>query len=76
MNTADITHAINQYLQKLGIEEQKQILEFTRSVSHSRLTGISGSALLPFIGAIPPRDLELMREAIENDCEKVTPNEW
>ncbi|WP_179197944.1 hypothetical protein [Nostoc sp. T09] len=40
------------------------------------MTTDSDRPLLRFAGSIPPEDLQLMREAIEQDCEQVDINEW
>jgi len=37
---------------------------------------VPGKQLLQFAGAIPLDDLELMRQAIEDECEQVDLNEW
>jgi hypothetical protein len=42
----------------------------------SYLPGTARQQLLRLAGSIPPDDLELMREAIEQDCERVDLNEW
>jgi hypothetical protein len=38
--------------------------------------GVPGPQLLRFAGAISPDDLQLMRQAIEEGCERVDTNEW
>ncbi|WP_256678104.1 MULTISPECIES: hypothetical protein [Fischerella] len=38
--------------------------------------GTPGEQLLRFAGSIPPDDLQEIREAIEQDCERVDINEW
>lgn len=56
---------------------QQQVLEFTRTLADSTtLKGVPGSQILRFAGTIPPDDIELMREAITQDCEQVDFNEW
>lgn len=55
---------------------QWRVLEFVRTLTaSSSIQGVPGQQLLRFAGAIPPDDIELMREAIE-DCEQVDINEW
>ncbi len=54
---------------------QWQVLEFVRSLVKEEARGTSGQQLLRFAGAISPDDLQLMREAIEQDCERVDVNE-
>ena len=56
---------------------QQQVLEFTRTLADStNVKGVSGSQLLRFAGTIPLNDLNLMSEAINQDCEQVDINEW
>jgi hypothetical protein len=47
------------------------VLEFTRALALSSPSGIAGGQILRFAGAIAPDDLELLREAIEQCCERV-----
>jgi hypothetical protein len=42
----------------------------------STVKGVPGKQLLRFAGSIPKEDLQLMSEAIKQDCEKVDVNEW
>lgn len=55
---------------------QRQVLEFVRSLVKAEGRGTPGQQLLRFAGSIPPDDLQLMREAIEQDCERVDVDEW
>jgi hypothetical protein len=40
------------------------------------MRGTPGQQLLRFAGSIPLDDLQLMGEAIEQDCERVDIDEW
>ena len=55
---------------------QRQVLEFVRSLVKTEVRGTPGQQLLRFAGSIPSDDLQLMREAIEQDCERVDIDEW
>jgi hypothetical protein len=55
---------------------QWRVLEFARILAKSQVQGTPGQKLLRFAGSIPPDDLLLMREAIEQGCEQVDTNEW
>lgn len=55
---------------------QRQVLEFVRSLAKVEIRGTPGHQLLRFAGAIPPDDLQLMHEAIEQDCEQANLDEW
>jgi hypothetical protein len=55
---------------------QHQVLTFVRSLRTIAGRGTPGSLLLRFAGRISMDDVVSMREAIENDCERVDGNEW
>jgi hypothetical protein len=55
---------------------QRQVLEFVRSLVKAEVRGTPGRQLLRFAGSIPSDDLQLMREAIEQGCERVDIDEW
>jgi hypothetical protein len=57
-------------------ELQWRVLEFTRALAVSSPGGVAGSQILRFAGAIAPDDLNRMREAIEQSCERVDGDEW
>lgn len=55
---------------------QWQVLSFVRTLTGSKVQGVSGKVLLQFAGAIPSDDLQLMQDAIALGCEQVDLNEW
>jgi hypothetical protein len=63
-------------LKTLPYEMQWRVYEFTRALVASVPRGVPGSQLVRFAGAIPLDDLQLMRQAIEEGCERVDANEW
>jgi len=63
-------------LKTLPYEMQWRVFEFTRALAVSAPRGVPGLQLLRFAGAIPPDDLQLMRQTIEEGCERVDTNEW
>lgn len=63
-------------LERLSIEEQQEVLDFTRSLADKKLAGIPGRKLLRFAGLIDKESLAEMEKAIEEGCERVDPNEW
>lgn len=76
MNTKLISEEILKQLRQLEIEQQQQVLEFTRTLIRSRQAGVPGKSLVPFAGSIPGNDLELMQRAIDEGCEKIATDEW
>ena len=75
MDTPIIDKVIEQ-MKVLPHELQWRVLEFTRALAVSTPRGVPGRQLLRFAGTISPDDARLMREAIEQGCEQVDPNEW
>ena len=64
-------------LEQLGLEEQRQVLDFARTLaSCKRGGGTPGESLIRFGGAIDAADLAIIAEAIEEGCEQVNPDEW
>ena len=61
-------------LDKLPVEQQRQVLDFARTLS--KPAGKRGKDLLYFAGGISADDLTLMAQAIEQDCEQINANEW
>ena len=63
-------------LEQLGPQEQRQVLDFARTLATCKRYGTSGEALIRFGGAIDAADLAIITEAIEEGCEQVNPDEW
>ena len=75
MNTSVIEQVVEQ-LRAMPQPLQWRVLEFARTLVGSKIRGVSGQQLLRFAGTISPDDLQLMRVAIEQDCERIDLNEW
>jgi hypothetical protein len=75
MNTPVVDKVLAQ-LKALPSEMQWRVCEFTRALAASALQGVPGRQLLQFAGTVPPDDLQVMRQAIEEGCEAVNDNEW
>ncbi|MFI5340087.1 MAG: hypothetical protein ACHQ7N_09640 [Candidatus Methylomirabilales bacterium] len=71
-----ILDKVIEQLKALPHELQWRVLEFTRALALSAPHGVPGQQFLRFAGTIPPDDLQRMREAIEQGCERVDANEW
>lgn len=63
-------------LQTMPQSLQERVLEFARTLGNTEIQGTPGKDLLRFAGCLPADDLLLMKEAIEQDCERVDINEW
>jgi hypothetical protein len=71
-----IIHEVVEQLKIMPEHLQWQVLEYVQSLVKAKVRGTPGQQLLRFAGAIPSDDLQLMREAIEQDCEQVDIDEW
>jgi hypothetical protein len=73
------THIIDEVVEQLKVMPQHlqwQVLEFVRALAKTEVRGTPGQKLLQFAGSISADDLQLMREAIEQDCEQLDVDEW
>lgn len=75
MNIAIIDEVVEQ-LKVMPQHLQWQVLEFVRSLVKAEVRGTPGQQLLRFAGSIPSDNLQLIREAIEQDCEQIDVDEW
>lgn len=75
MNVSIVDRVIEQ-LKSLPQEAQWRVLEFARALALSTPRGVPGQQLLRFAGTVPPDDVEAMRAAIEQHCERVDADEW
>lgn len=75
MNIPIIEEVVEQ-LKVMPDHLQWQVLEFVRSLAKVEVQGTPGHKLLRFAGLIPSDDLQLMREAVEQDCERVDVDQW
>lgn len=75
MNRA-IEREIRQQLDRLAPEQQRQVLDFARTLPAPIIPGVSGELTARFAGTIPKDDLVIITRAIEAGCERVTPGEW
>lgn len=71
-----VIDAVVEQLKAMPQHLQWQVLEFVRTLVNAENQGISGQQLLHFAGSIPNDDLQLMRMAIEQDCEQIDHDEW
>lgn len=75
MNISIIDEVVEQ-LKVMPQHLQWQVLEFVRSLVKAEVRGTPGQQLLRFAGSIPSDNLQLIREAIEQDCEQIDVDEW
>ncbi|BAY23885.1 hypothetical protein NIES2100_36780 [Calothrix sp. NIES-2100] len=75
MDTSILDKVVEQ-LKVMPENLQQQVLEFARGLAGSTVQGVPGHQLLRFAGTISPDDIQLMREAIEQNCEQIDIDEW
>jgi hypothetical protein len=76
VNHATIEQEILKELDRLPPELQRQVLEFTRSLTLSTPKGVPGQQLLRFAGVLNTEDAQAMTQVIEAECERVDSNAW
>ena len=76
MTAQALESEIREQLDQLPPEQQQQVLAFARSLVAAQIQGVPGTDLLRFAGVIDADDLSIMRQAIEEGCEKIDRNEW
>jgi len=52
------------------------VLDFTRRLAEGVQVGVPGRHLLRFAGAVQAEDLQIMKRAIEDGCERIDIDEW
>jgi len=57
-------------------EDQRKVLDLARALAERKTRGVRGRDLLPFTRGFSKEDLEVMRRAVEEDCERVDLSEW
>jgi hypothetical protein len=75
MTTTALKQEVTERLDALPPEDQRRVLELARALTERRPDGVSGRDLLRFMGTIEKTDLDVMRKAIEEDCERVDDSE-
>lgn len=75
MNSEIISEAAAR-MAKLPYNLQERALNFIKRLTLPDKSGVPGRNLLKYAGFIPPDDLNIMSDVIENDCRKIDANEW
>jgi hypothetical protein len=76
MLNATMKKEIVNQIERLDYEHQRRVLEFARVLAVTGPKGVPGKQLLSFAGVIHADDLKTIKQAIEDNCEKVNLNEW
>nr|VFJ44612.1 MAG: hypothetical protein BECKFW1821A_GA0114235_100745 [Candidatus Kentron sp. FW]VFJ54261.1 MAG: hypothetical protein BECKFW1821B_GA0114236_101741 [Candidatus Kentron sp. FW] len=75
MNSEIVSQAAEQ-MAMLPYRLQEKALKFITELNLYEQYGVSGQKLLKYAGFIPPDDLKIMRDVVENDCKKIDIDEW
>ena len=76
MGRSSIKKEIVEKLDSLAIDEQRRVLDFTRTLAGEKIVGVAGRDLIRFAGTIEKSDLAVMERVIEEGCERVDMHEW
>lgn len=76
MAGSSVEQEIRSHLHKLSPGQQMRVLAFVRTLTGEKLSGVPGSELLRFAGAIDLDDLHEMEKTIAEGCERVNLNDW
>lgn len=76
MSDSSIKQEIVRELDRLPIELQRRVLDFTQALVLSLPKGMPGKQLLRFAGILESEDAQAMTQAIEAGCEQVDVDEW
>ena len=71
MAATALKQEIDKELDSLPLEDQRRVLDFTRALTVRRAPGPGKQKLHSFDLGFSKEDLEEMKRAIEEDCEKV-----
>lgn len=64
-------------LDQMAVPEQEKVLNFARTLlAHKQPAGVPGHSLLAFAGTVEAEELELMTQAIEDDCGQIDLDAW
>lgn len=75
MDSLSIQDTIRECIESLPGADQVRVLKYAKSLARPR-RGVPGRDLLDLAGTISLEDLEVMRLAIEEGCERIDPDEW
>jgi hypothetical protein len=76
VNVKAIKDEILKELERLPLDLQRRVLDFTRSLVIPLSEGVPGRQLLRFGGILTPEEADLMERTIREGCERVDPGEW
>lgn len=76
MVSSTLERELHEQLERLPEPKQREVVEYARVLADEKPKGISRKELARFAGTIEPDDIELMKKAIAEECERVDLDEW
>jgi hypothetical protein len=76
MASSPIAEQILREVEQLPLDLQQRVLHFIQALALARPRGTPGKELLRFSGVISREDADLMKQAIEEECERIDPDGW
>ena len=75
MVSSTLERELREHLEQLPEGKQREVVEYARALAKPKSRGISGEEILAITGTIEPDDIERMKQAIEEGCERRVLNE-
>ncbi len=76
MTEMKVRNELLKQLDQLPPAKQNEVLSFARSLAESLPKGVPGDQLLRFAGTMTHEEAQEFLKAIEEDCERIDPDEW
>jgi hypothetical protein len=76
MTEFELRSELLKQLDQLPLTRQGEVLQFARSLTEPPVRGVSGDKLLRFAGTMTNEEAEEFLKSIDEDCERIEPNEW
>ena len=67
---------LEKQMEQLPAGMQRRVLDFARSLAKPAPRGTPGRELLRFAGIMTPEEGKEFLQSIEEDCERIDPNDW
>jgi hypothetical protein len=76
MVDAAIQSELLKEVEQLPLPMQQRVLDYARSLHAAPAKEAQGKGFLSLAGCMTPEEGEEFLRAIEEDCERIDPNEW
>jgi hypothetical protein len=76
MADTSVQNELLKQMEQLPVRMQRRVLDYARALAESTPEGTPGDELLKFAGIMTPSEADEFLRGIEEDCERVDPNEW